>query len=223
MSHQDARCASDAETAVVIAGGSLPSVASLAGKDLVVVRGTASGTLVWALSGPQMSIVGQNSGTITGAGAGSAAVHVTGGDLYMRGLTITGGSPGLWADGGAVVRLDHVDVTNNTAGGILLDGAGFDIRNTTVRGTGPNIAGSSAFGGMLIQNVPTSTAVPKSLALFTVTSNQQIGVACASGTASLLNPTPTSALVSGNTGGDIAGTCGFTSCATASTTCGAQP
>jgi len=61
--------------------------------------------LTWTLTGlPPMSIVGQSSGTITGAGVAGptpTSVHATGGDLYLRNLTITGGSPGLLADGGA--------------------------------------------------------------------------------------------------------------------------
>jgi hypothetical protein len=189
-------------------------------KRLLVIRGSVSGTIAWALSSPQMSIVGQDTGTITGTGS-VATLHVTGGDLYTRALAVTGGTPGLWADGGAILRLDHVNVSNNIGGGILLDGAGFDIKNTSVSGNGANISGLP-FGGILIQNAPTSLAAPKSLALTTVNSNLQVGVDCATGTSSILGPT-TSVLVSGNIGGDIAGTCGFTSCGTASTACGAQP
>jgi hypothetical protein len=220
MSHQDGRCASDAETIVVTTGGALPTALPSA-KRLLVVRGSVSGTIVWTLSTPQMSIVGQSTGTLTGA-AGAATVYVSGGDLYIRALTITGGSPGIWADTGDILRLDHVSVSNNTAGGILLDGAGFDIKNTTVNGNGANISGLP-FGGILVQNAPSAATIPKSITLSTITANQQIGVDCASGTAALLNPVPTSALVSSNTGGDIAGTCGFSSCTPASATCGAQP
>jgi hypothetical protein len=168
-----------------------------------------------------MTIVGEASGTLTGTGL-VATLHVTGGDIYIRNLTITGGSPGLWADGGAIVRLNHVSVSNNTAGGILLDGAGFSIQNTIVNANGPNIAGF-AFGGILIQNAPTSTTVPKSLAFSTISTNQLVGVSCAVGTASLLTSIPTSVLASGNTGGDIGGACGFASCGTTSATCGTQP
>jgi hypothetical protein len=167
-----------------------------------------------------MTIVGQSTGTLTGAGS-VATLHVTGGDIYIRNLTITGGSPGLWGDGGAIVRLNHVSVSNNTAGGILLDGAGFDIKNATISSNAANTAGSAAFGGIRIQNTPSAITVPKSLALSSVTSNQLLGVTCDASTA--LVPSPTSLLVSGTTGIDIASACGFTSCGTASTTCGAQP
>jgi len=217
MSHQDGRCASEAETIVVSTGGTLPtSVPS--GKRLLLVRGAVTGTITWTLSGQQMTIIGQSSAMLTGNGTAST-LHVTGADLYIRDLGVTAGAPGITADGGAILRLDHVSVSNNTAGGILLDGAGFDIKNTTINSNGPNIAGF-AFGGILIQNPPTSSTAPKSLSLSTIKDNQLVGVSCGSGAS--VTPAPTTVLVSGNTGGDIGGACGFTSCGTAGPTCGAQ-
>jgi hypothetical protein len=219
MYHQDGRCASNAETLVLTTGGTLPTSVP-AGIRLLVIRGSVSGTIAWTLpASPQMTIVGQSTGTLAGA-AGAATLHVSGGDLYIRALSITGGSPGIWADTGDILRLDHVSVSNNTAGGILLDGAGFDIKNTTVNGNGAN-TGTVLFGGIGIQNTPTSTAIPKSIALSTITSNQLVGLSCA--TAASFAPIPTSLLASGNVGGDIGTSCGFTSCTPASTTCGAQP
>jgi hypothetical protein len=173
---------------------------------------------MWSLpTTPQMTIVGQNTGILTGPASSTSeigTIKLSSGDLYIRGLSITGGSPGIWATGG-ILRLDHVMVSNNTAGGILLDGAGFDIKNTTVNNNGPNL-GANVFGGIRIQ----SPTTPKSVVLSTVTGNGLIGVTCDSSAA--VSPIPTNVLVSGNTGGDIA-TCGFSSCGTASTTCGAQP
>jgi len=176
MAHQDARCASDAETIVVATGHTLPAVGDLTGKRLVVVRGTASGVLTWTLATqPPMSIVGQSTGTITGVGIPGPTptpVHLTGGDVYLRNLTITGGSPGLLADGGGVVRLDHVSVVNNPGPGIRIDGSAFDIRNATVTGNG--VSGGP---GILLQNLSTAPAGPKSLILSTVNNNQS-GVVC---------------------------------------------
>jgi hypothetical protein len=166
-----------------------------------------------------MTIVGQNAGTITATGS-MATVHVSGGDIYIRDLTITGGSPGLWADSGTIVRLNHVSVSNNAAGGILLDGAGFDIKNTTVTGNGAN-TGTVVFGGIGVANTPTGAQVPKTLTLSTVTSNQLLGISCATG--AMFSPTPAGVLVATNTGSDIGTSCGFTSCGAASGTCGAQP
>jgi hypothetical protein len=167
-----------------------------------------------------MTIVGQNTGTLTGNGT-AATIHVSGGDLYIRAVTVTAGAPGISAGGGDILRLDHVSVSNNTAGGILLDGAGFDIKNTTVSGNGAN-TGVIIFGGIGIQNTPTLSGVPKSLALSTVSSNQLVGVSC--GTGSAFSPMPSTVLVSAPAGAaDIGSACGFSSCGTASATCGAQP
>jgi hypothetical protein len=230
MSHQDVRCASSVETIIVTStSGNLPATSVPAVIRLVVIRGAVSGSLTWSLpTTPQMTIVGKNAGTVAATLTGPAStttetstIKVSSGDLYIRDLSITGGSPGIWATGG-ILRLDHATVSNNTAGGILLDGAGFDIKNTTVNGNGPNIA-DTPFGGIRIQNAPTSATVPKSIALLTITSNQAIGVACATGTSSLLTAVPTSILASGNVTGDINGSCGFTSCGIASATCGARP
>lgn len=153
----------------------------------------------------------------------TGTIKVSGGDLYVRGLSVTGGSPGIWATAGNILRLDHVSVSNNNAGGILLDGAGFDIKDTTVSNNGANSFGP-VFGGLLIQDVPASSAIPKTLVLSTITGNQLVGVSCSAGTASIVTPSPTTILVSAPSGAlDVANACGFTSCAAASTTCGAQP
>jgi hypothetical protein len=218
----DGHCASSAETLVVTSSsGNFPTSSVAAGKDLVVIQGSVTGNITWTST--SLTIVGQSTGKITAGTSTAPTIHVSGGTIYIRDLTITGGSPGITADSGNILRLDHVSVSNNTAGGILLDGAGFEIKDATVNDNGSNII-DQPFGGIRIQNAPASTTVPKSLALSTITGNGQIGVSCASGTASLLTSIPTSVLVSSNTGGDITTTpCGFTSCSTASTTCGAQP
>jgi hypothetical protein len=215
MKHQNGRCASDAETVVVTSAATLPSSLA-AGKRLVIIRGSVSGTVAWTLSGSQVTIIGQTTGVLTGNGA-APTMRLTGGDFFMRDLFITGGSPGLWADGGAIARLDQVSVSNNTAGGIFLDGAAFDIKNTTVNGNGANTAGGAAFGGLRIQSPPST---PRVLTLSTVTDNQLIGVSCDA--SSSLNPLPTTVLVSQPTGVPIATVCGFASCAAASSSCGAQ-
>lgn len=212
MSHQDGRCASDAETIIVSTGGTLPtSVPS--GKRLLVVRDSVTGSITWNLSGSQMTIVGQESGTITGNGT-SPTLHATGGDLYIRDLTLTGGAPGIMADGGSILHLDHVSASSNASGGILLDGAGFDIKNTTVKDN----AAAGGDPGIRIQNAPTSSTTPKSLSLCTVSGNAGFGISCTSGTVA----TASGVLVTGNGGTDITSFCGFTSCSSAGPTCGAQ-
>jgi hypothetical protein len=220
MKHQDFRCASDAETVVVTSTPTLPS-SFPTGKRLVIIRGSVTGTVEWTLSGGQVTIIGQSTGVLNGNGSTTTAtMHLTGGDFFMRDLSITGGSPGLWADGtGAIARLDHVSVSNNTSGGILLDGAAFEIKNTTVNGNGPNLAGTTPFGGILILNTP--SAGPQVLSFSTINTNGQIGVVC--GTGAAVTPAPPTVMVTGNTGGQKSGPCDLTPCTTASSSCGAQP
>jgi len=215
MSHQDGRCASDGETVVVTSAASIPSSIPT-GKRVVIIRGSVTGTVAWTLSGsPQVTIIGQNTGVLTGNG-GLATMRLTGGDFYVRDLSITGGAPGIWASGGTILHLDHVDVSNNTNGGILLDGVGFDIKNTTVSGNGANTTFSSVFGGIRVQG---STS-PKSISLVTVANNALTGITCDSSAA--FSPTPTTVRALTNVGGDVAN-CGFVSCGTPSASCGAQP
>ncbi len=136
MSHQDARCASDAETVVVAAGGSLPSVAALAGKRLVVVRGAVTGDTAWTLTGlAQMSLVGQSSATITGS-AGANALTSSGGDLYIRNVTFTGasGGTGLSVTAAGKLTLDHVTTTANAIG--LSCAAGTTVTASALSATG---------------------------------------------------------------------------------------
>jgi hypothetical protein len=217
----DGHCASSAETLVVTStSGNFPTSSVASGKDLVVIQGSVTGNITWTST--SLTIVGQSTGKITAGTSTAPTIHVSGGTIYIRDLTVTGGSPGITADSGNILHLDHVSVSNNTAGGILLDGAGFDIKDATVNGNGSNIS-ALPFGGVLIQNAPTSTTVPKSLSLSTISANLNVGVSCANGTTSLLTSIPTTVLVSGNTGGEISGYCGFSSCGAAGTTCGAQP
>jgi hypothetical protein len=113
-----------------------------------------------------------------------------------------------------------VSVSNNTHGGILLDNAAFEIRDTTVNGNGPNTAFTVVFGGIGIQNTPATG--PRTLSRSTINNNEQIGVSC--GTGAAVSPAPTDVLASGSGGGvEVGDSCGFTECTVASTTCGAQP
>jgi len=240
MSQLDGRCASTRETIYVQNGSGCSDAGGAAGgtamapfcsmqpataavttaRDLVVVRGTVGGA-TGAFTG-NVSIVGQSSGTI--AGTVSPALHVSGGTTYARGLKLlTVDSIGLQADSGSTVKLDHMLVTGNAGqasdlkgGGILLDGAAFDIRNTTVTGNGPGASGSSTLGGILVTSTP-APAGPRALQLVTVQNNNGPGIACSAAISG------TGVLATGNTSVDILPACGITSCTTASTSCGAQP
>ena len=233
MVHQDGRCASDSETIYVKnvagcsmlagAGGtqSVPYCVPQLGIDsvdtmkrVVVMRGPDS-LRFWTLTAPgdQVTVIGQSGAAISpGADIG---VHVTAGNVYIRGLKISGGSKaGVVADSAAQLRMDRCIVQDNSAGGILVDGAEFDIRDTTIAGNGPGTFGIATWGGVLINN-PASGS--NALELLTVQNNKAIGVSCSVGVNNM------GVLASGNLTGDINPTCGFSSCGTASATCGAQP
>ena len=235
MSHQGGRCATDAETIYVQntascsdagnAGGTAaapfcsmqPAVTAFgASRDLIVVRGSVNGATA-AFSGvaKQVSIVGQAAAAVL-AGA-NPAIRLAAGDAFVRDLRLTtAGSIGCQADPGSTLRLQHLAVSGNSGGGILLDGAAFDIQNTTVTNNGPGTSGAVSWGGILVNNPP--AAGPKQLQYVTVQNNMQVGITCSVGVTGL------GVFASGNVGGvDINPTCGFSACMPAGATCGAQP
>ena len=193
MVHQDGRCATDAETVYVQnitgcddAGGATASVpfcsmtplqAAIVNSDarpLVVVRGTVNGSTVAFTRSPvahEASIVGQQSAFV-------AAACPTRTRLAKRTLLrarpqgLSSGAVGISAvpsTGGAVtLRLERVTIDSCKAGGILLDGAAFDIRNTTVTNNGPGEDGA-AWGGIRIK----TPAGPKHIELSTIAGEQR--------------------------------------------------
>jgi hypothetical protein len=231
MAHQDGRCATDGETIYVQAGGAcaagtgsaaLPlcdpqdaeAILALGLRRLVVVRGAVPG-FSWTLSGPQVSVVGQMGATV--AGGANVGLRVNGGDLYGRGFSVTGGvgvnAVGVIAQANSTLRLDTVTVTANQGGGILLDGARFEIRKTTIVGNGPGQTGAVSWGGILVQSSP-----PGGLAHIenvTVKDNKAPGLTC---TAAIQG---SGVLAQGNSTIDIAPTCMVTACSPAGPTCGA--
>jgi hypothetical protein len=117
MYHQDGRCASSTET-IIVNGGSLPSADKLSGK-LVVVEGTVGGaSWTFANTMRQVSIVGKGTGATVSAGGGSTALLASGGDVYVRNVSITTSSMGngVSAVNSAKITLDHVTVAYNVTG-----------------------------------------------------------------------------------------------------------
>jgi hypothetical protein len=238
MAHQDGRCATDAETIYVQNGAVCSDSAGAAGgaasapfcsmqpavgivgalRDLVVVRGTVvAATSGFSGGSTQISIVGQMSAVIAGSITGSA-IHIVAGDTFIRDIKLSSFSAiGCQADTGSTLRLDHVNVTGNSGGGILLDGAAFTITNTTVTNNGPGTFGPTNWGGIFVNNPP--AAGPAQLQLVTVQNNNPVGISCSS----TIQGTDVLASGNGSGGTDINSTCGFSSCGTAGITCGAQP
>jgi hypothetical protein len=197
----------------------------------VVIRGTlAAASANISVSSP-LTIVGKGNATISPSTAlGSDCITITSGEIYLRNLTIQGSaSPatgmGIKAapDPSSTVTL-HMDtcaVINNPGAGILLNGAAFDIKNTTVGNNGSGSLGLATWGGILTNNPPSSG--PTSLANVTIQGNGQVGLVCSASITST-----TSVFASGNNKGSTSATdqignaCGITSCSPAGAACGIQ-
>jgi hypothetical protein len=244
LGHIDGHCATDAETVYVGTSGTATCSESNAGtvlapvcsaqsgvgiaksnsKPLVVIRGTltpASTTI--AVSAP-LTIVGKSTAVLAPAATGADAIDITSGEVYLRELTFQGGtSTGIGinaapAPGSTVtVYMDTCTVTNNPGGGILLNGASFDIENTKVTGNGPGTTnpGGTVWGGIRVDSLPANG--PTTLNRVTVQNNQAPGLSCSGGIQGA------SVLVTGNTLTQITPSCAVTSCTPdAGTGCGAQ-
>jgi hypothetical protein len=245
----DGHCATDSETVYVqnsagcsttATGGTaampfcaaatgVGSATATTGKDLVVVTGTlATGSATITATAP-LSIVGKSNAIIVPA-ALNPGVTITAGEIYLRNLTVQGSSSlatgiGIKAapDAGSTVTL-HMDtcaVKSNPGGGILLNGAAFDIKNTTVSNNGSGTTGGGTrWGGIRVDSLPTAGST--TLSFVSIQSNGQVGLSCA---ASIT--TSNSVLATGNVNGstnpdDQISGCGITPCTPASTTCGEQ-
>jgi hypothetical protein len=236
MSHQDGRCASDSEVIYVENKGGCASsaLAPMAGsaaapfcgpqlaidnvtptRRTVLVSGTVAG-FQWTPSGAQaqVSVIGRNAAVIAG-GTQPGVALAAGADLYIRGPLTVGPGPelGISASAGAILRVTRLVVDGNKKGGILIDGAAFELRESTIVANGPGDIMGLPWGGVRIQNA--ASVVPATLDRLTIQNNNPVGLSCAG------NVTGTGVLAAGNTSVDIATTCGITPCTPAGPTCGA--
>jgi len=180
MFHQDGRCATDAETIYVknnstcVGGSGTASTpycdsqaainAVTSAKRLIVMKGPSTdglSSISSTPSGKQITIVGQN-GATTAAGA-SVGVHVTAGDLYVRGLTISNGSKaGIVVESGATIRMDRCVVTGNAGGGlVVLSGASFEVANSVFAGNQGGVVGVAQFAAVYLGGSAPSTGPNK--------------------------------------------------------------
>jgi hypothetical protein len=174
---------------------------------------TAVGTGITASAGEvlvrDLEVVGGGSGSSKGIVASGLSTK-----LKLVSVKVSlGMGLGVQADSGADLAMDRCTVENNSRGGILVDHASFDIRNTTVAGNGPGTLGAITWGGILISE-PASGL--NQLQLVTVQNNKAIGVSCSAAVSNM------GVLASMNVTGDINQTCGFSSCGTAGASCGSQ-
>ncbi|HVR60770.1 MAG TPA: hypothetical protein VMU50_02675 [Polyangia bacterium] len=229
LSHLGGRCAVESETIYIHADGSCsdtgggtadmpfctmqPSIAAVGPtRDVIILRGNIVGPASAYSGGAQeISIIGQSSAVV------SPGLRFTGARAFVRDLKIGPSSTiGVQADGGSTLQLEHVVIDRAGGGGILIDGAAFSIRNTTVTNNGPGTAGAITWGGILINNPPAQGMAQ--LQLSTIQGNNPVGVSCSG----MVTPT-TNVLVTGNTSVQITLACGFSSCSAPSSTCGTQP
>ena len=218
MFHQDGRCASDAETIYVknstgCAGGAGTSAspycqpqagvnAVTTSKRVVVMMGTGSlGVWIGSFSGSQVSIVGQNSATISPGGA-DIGIHIASGNAYVRGLTVQGvgasaTNPGIVVEAGATLALDRCIVKANAGGLSVNPGANFDVANSVFDSNQQGLFGTTTlFGGIYLGGSAPSAGLHR-LWFNTIVNNQGIGVVCNEATQAL-----TGMLLYGNIGGD---------------------
>jgi hypothetical protein len=199
------------------------TLAKTGSKSVVIVRGTLAAPSIGvattiAVSG-SLTIIGKNSAVIVAA-SGADGIDITSGTVYLRNLTVQGATStgmGIKAspDTGSTVALyvNGCKIANNPGGGILLNGAAFDIENSTITGNGPGTLGVATWGGVLINALPASG--PTTLNLVTAQNNNPVGISCSG------SVTGTGVLATSNLSTQITPSCGFSSCASASATCGA--
>jgi hypothetical protein len=240
---QDGHCATDLETIYVGSTGDVRCsdagtpgsagapycslqlavmAAESRGIPLLVASGAFTGGFTGVTLGAPLIVVGK--GAVITPSPGADGISIVGGDLTLRGITVRGSSANTTGIGinaaptsgnTVVLRMDGCVVTDNPGGGILLNGAGFVIRNTTVSRNGPN---PTVWGGISVQNPP--AAGPTTFSQVTISDNKQVGLVCGSSLA--VNDASSGVLAKGNAGGiEISSVCGIVGCVDGSEGCGA--
>jgi hypothetical protein len=200
MAHQDGRCATDAETIYVQnisgvcssdvqTGGTkaAPFCRSQMAVDrvsptqrLVVLRGADMSPWTATVSGAQATVVGQLGASIVpGVDPG---ISIASGDVYVRNVIIDGGHDvGVKVANGSIIRLDRVIIRNNTKGGLVAQGTGFEVVNSVFDSNGGSSVGSSSFAGAFLG----MTSLPGAPHVFhynTLINNKDKGVVCEAAT-----------------------------------------
>lgn len=203
MFHQDGRCASDAETIYVKNSASCTTGSGTATSPycdsqlginavttskrvLVMIGPTALSAWQSTATGSQISVIGQ-AGAVVSPGA-SIGAHVSSGNVYVRGLTVQGGTvkAGIVVEAGATLALDRCIVKGNVGGGLIVQaGASFDVGNTVFDNNGPGVVnGIINFGGVFLGGSAPASGQHR-LWFSTIVNNQDRGVICADATQAL--------------------------------------
>jgi hypothetical protein len=241
---QDGHCATDAETLYVGSTGDVHcsdsgtpgssttpycslqlavTAARTRGVPLIVANGSLTGGFLGVTLGAPLTVVGK--GAVITPSPGADGISIVGGDLTLRGITVRGSAANATGIGinaaptsgnAVVLRMEGCTVTDNPGGGILLNGAGFVIENTTISRNGPN---PTVWGGISVQNPP--AAGPTTFSQVTISDNKQVGLVCGSSLAA--THAGAGVLAKGNAGGiEISSVCGIVACAEGSEGCGAR-
>jgi hypothetical protein len=173
MAHDDGRCATASETQKV-QGGDLQAAitAAIAGGKKLVLVSESTDRAVYPGPG-KLAIVGKGLLKPPVGGGTKPGISITGGELFLRDLAITNSAPGVSVTNASLLRMTSCEVTGNN-GGILIDGASFDIQVSEISDNKIGTFGVAKWGGVLANNPGT----PKRLSKVKVLNNKQTGLVC---------------------------------------------
>jgi Right handed beta helix region len=199
MFHTDGHCATPAEVLYVRAASGCsdlgtglvtmpfcsPQAAVVAltpARPTIVIRGGTITTdrLSYVGGVSRLTVIGQDNAVIGPLGTVAQpliGITVTGGDVYIRGLSVTGmSSVGILATTGATIRLDRCLVTDNL-GGLAVNGAAFAINNCVFARNANNIVTAlpASFGGVYLRGPATGLAQFRNN---TIVDNQGAALVC---------------------------------------------
>jgi hypothetical protein len=186
------------------ADGGVPASA----KTLVVMRGPSLNQWSFNDASRTITVVGQLGATLVPSA--NIGIHISAGTVYIRNLRVTGmglatGDPAIVADGSSVLHLDRSMVDGNMSGGILIDGAAYDITNTVIANNAGTSSACGGWGGVCIAN-QSSGALGRFLNN-TVVGNSVVGIAC-----DTTSPAVLGSIVTAPNGGLPISKCAFTAC-----------
>jgi hypothetical protein len=194
MFHQDGRCATEGESIYVqnlpscTGGGggqgtaaspfclSQDAIGKVSPSRRVIVMKGSNSNFTAQLPDGEVTIIGKDGATINpGVFIG---INLLKGSLYVRGLTVeSGANVGVVAAAGTTLKMDRCLIHNNK-GGLVIDGAGYQIVNTIIAanqaGGYPSVLG--AIGGVYLKSAS------KGLTEFrynTIVNNKNYGLECA--------------------------------------------
>jgi hypothetical protein len=191
---------------------------------VIVTGGVSAGTWTYAdQASGKLLIIGRTTPQQPAAKIASTsapAFAMSSGDVTIRNLSFTSNlSPPCIQATGGTLTLGHVVVDSCMGGGILLNGAAFDVENTTLTNDGPTQTGPVSWGAIYVAALPPA-GKPAVLNQVTLLNDPPVAVAC-------IDKVDGRNIAVSLMPGTLAfqSSCGITACgpADAGSTCGAQP